>query len=157
MSLNPFASFVLFLKKECSHFFYPLPHPRSRNTNILKNPTVRSRWAHTYCTRHKYCCTPAVVLVQVVLGYGSNACLHHSKKSYTCYIPAGFIPLRLALSPGCGSPLAVCLSRRREAFLSLSLPGGGISSPTRRERAEREEGRRVCGVAWCVCVCVCIY
>ena len=46
-----------------------------------------------------------------------------------------------------GSPLAVCLSRRGEAVLSLSLPGGGISSPTRRKRAEREEGRRVGGVA----------
>ena len=67
----------------------------------------------------------------------------------------------LALSPGCGNPLAVCLSRRGEALLSLSLPGGGIGSPTRREREEgrgkREEGRRVGGVAWCVHVCVCVH
>ena len=55
-----------------------------------------------------------------------------------------------------GSPLAVCLSPRGEALLSLSLPGGGISSPTRRERAEREEGRKVGRVTWCVCVCVCV-
>ena len=59
------------------------------------------------------------------------------------------------MSP-CGSPLAVCLSPRGEALLLLSVPGGGISSPTRRERAEREEGRRVGGVTWCVCVCVCV-
>ena len=72
---------------------------------------------------------------------------------YGYYIPEGFLPVRLALSPGCGSPLAVYLSRRGEALLSLCLPGRGISSPTRRERAEREEGRRVDGVAWCVCVC----
>ena len=57
------------------------------------------------------------------------------------------------LSP-CGSPLGVCLSPRGEALLSLSLPGGGMSSPTRRERAERKVGRRVGGVTWCVCVCV---
>ena len=76
---------------------------------------------------------------------------------YGCYIPAGFLHVRLAHSPGYGSPLVVCLSRRGEALLSLSLPGGGISSPTRRERAEREEGRRVGGVAWCVCVCVCVH
>ena len=35
------------------------------------------------------------------------------------------------LSP-CGSPLAGCLSSRGEALLSLSLPGDGISNPTRR-------------------------
>ena len=101
-------------------------------------------------------------MLQVVLGFGSNACLHHSKKSYTCtsvprvmmskygsavygwdlfwkrsdlshpeafetfgwtrgscvcvcvyvcecsflygyYIPAGFLPVRLAVPPGCGA------------------------------------------------------
>ena len=50
----------------------------------FQNPIVRSRWAHTSYTRHKYCCTSAVTLAQVVLGYGSNACLHHSKNTYTC-------------------------------------------------------------------------
>ena len=91
----------------------------------------------------------------MVLGFGYlyvRAC----SLLYGCYIPEGFLTVRLALSPGCGSPLAVCLSRCGEALLSLSLPGGGIISPTRRERAEREEGRRVGGVARCVCVCVCV-
>ena len=54
----------------------PLPPPE---TPTFQNPTVRRRWAHTCYTRQKYCCTPAVGLVQGVLGYGSNACLHHSK------------------------------------------------------------------------------
>ena len=91
----------------------------------------------------------------MVLGFGYlyvRAC----SLLYGCYIPEGFLTVRLALSPGCGSPLAVCLSRCGEALLSLSLPGGGIISPTRRERAEREKGRRVGGVARCVCVCVCV-
>ena len=84
MSSNPFGYFVLFLKKGCSHLFIsPLPPPPPE-TPTLQNPTVRSRWAHTCYTRHKYCCTPAVALVQVVLGHGSNACLHHSKKTYAC-------------------------------------------------------------------------
>ena len=58
------------------------------------------------------------------------------------------------LSP-CGSPLTGCLSPRGESLLSLRFPGDGISSFTRLERAEMEEGRRAGGVACCVCVCVC--
>ena len=53
-----------------------------------------------------------------------------------------------------GGPLACCLFPRGEALLSLSRPGGGISSPTRRKRAEMEEGKRVDEVTWCVCACV---
>ena len=56
----------------------------SPETPTFQNPTVRNRWTHTCYTRHKYCCTPAVVLIQVVLGSRSYACLHHSKNTYTC-------------------------------------------------------------------------
>ena len=88
VSSCPSVFFVLLLKKECSPFFVFLSSLFSPGTSTFHNPTVRSRWTHTCYIRHKYCCTPAVALVHVVLGYGSNACLHNRIKTYTCtYVP----------------------------------------------------------------------
>ena len=77
VSLNLSAYFLfLFLKKECSpSFCFPFPSVFfPLETPTFQYPTVRSRWTHICYTGHKYCCTPAVPLVQAVLGYGLNAC-----------------------------------------------------------------------------------
>ena len=79
----------------------------------------------------------AYVCVYVCVRVLSLVWLLHSCRLLTC---------KTGSAPGCGSPLAVCLYWRSEALLSLSLPDGGISSPT-RELVELPG----------VCVCVCVY
>ena len=71
LSISEFKSLRIFLFLVLA--LCPLPPPE---TPTFQNPTVKNRWAHICYTRHRYCCTPAVVLIQVVWGYGSNACAH---------------------------------------------------------------------------------
>ena len=127
VSTSPSASFVLFLKNECFHPLVPPPPPPE--TPTFQNSTMRSRWAHTCYTHHKYCCTPSVALVQMVLGYGSNACLHHSKTTYTCTcVPRAVTKLtRRERDPSTPHPCTTAPSSRHRRGSALTVASAGSS------------------------------
>ena len=111
-------------------FFFPLcPPPPPRETPTFQNPTVRSKWAHTCYTRHKCCCTPAVALVQVGLGYGSNA---QKKKLHLHVRTAGIAKLtRRERDPSTPHPCTTAPTTRhsRGSASTAASAGNSPASP----------------------------